>query len=56
MKRKGHIVNNQYQKQEYIETFSLQNCHSMNTSDPLIFVVFSWGNYKNSDNGQDIEY
>ena len=28
----------------------------MKISDPLIFMVFPWGSYKSSYNGQDIEY
>ena len=37
-------------------TFSLVDSHSMKISDPLIFMIFPWGNDKSSDNGQDIEY
>ena len=28
----------------------------MKIADPLIFMVYPWGNFKSSYNGQDIEY
>ena len=36
--------------------FSVLENLSLKISDPLIFMVFPWGNAKSSDNGQDIEY
>ena len=39
-----------------METFFVLDSHSMMFSNPLKFMIFSWGNAKSSDNGQDIEY
>ena len=38
-----------------METFSVLDSHSKMIPNSLIFMVFSWGNVKSSDNGQDIE-
>ena len=39
-----------------METFSVLDSHSKKISNPLMFMVFPWGNAKSPDNGQDIEY